>query len=320
MKNYLVVGSGAGLVSALLLAVIVKGTPLAMLLYLLAPIPILIASLASHHRAGLVATVVGSAAIGLAFSPLSGLAFATATGLPAWWLAYLALLGRPGPDGSIEWYPLGRLLGWVALTATLTLLAAALLSTGGDYALFRDNARSVARAVLRLSSARPPEATDASSLRENLVEGVAALVPAFAAQGFTMILAVYLWAAAKAVQMSGRLVRPWPFIPATGMPRVMIGALVLAAALGFANGFVGVFGVALAGSLVAAFALQGLAAIHDRSRGKAGRLGLLVGTYLLLFISQGAVLVALMLFGVADTAFGLRRRPPGAGAGGPGTT
>jgi hypothetical protein len=76
----------------------------------------------------------------------------------------------------------------------------------------------------------------------------------------------------------------------------------------FAPGFVGVFGVALVGAFSAAFALQGLAAFHDRSRGRPGRGLMLFGMYLILFVTQGVALVALTLFGLADTALD-RRRP-----------
>lgn len=316
MNNSLLVGAGAGLVSALLIAVVVKNTPLAILLYLLAPIPILIVSLGWNHRAGLVAAAVGAVAIAVAFSRYSALGFVIGTALPAWWLAYLALLGRPRPDGGMEWYPIGRLLGWIALTATLTLVAAAFLSTGGDYARFHENAREVAREVLRVSLAQRAGTDPDAAGRDAFVDGVATLVPAFAAQGFTVVLAFYVWAAAKAVQLSGRLIRPWPFLPATAMPRFMLGAFALAALLGLLPGFIRVFGMALCGALVAAFALQGLAAIHDWSRGRSGRLGILIGTYLLLLISQGALLLPLLLLGLADSALGRGRRPPPPGGSG----
>jgi hypothetical protein len=57
-----------------------------------------------------------------------------------------------------------------------------------------------------------------------------------------------------------------------------------------------------------AFALQGLAAIHDRTRGKSGRSFILSALYVLIFVTQGILMVALALFGIADTVFGLRRR------------
>src|SRR5215204_5487917 len=101
--NFIVAGIGAGLVSALLTAVVLKATPLAAVLYLLAPIPVLIVSLGWNHRSGLVASAVGGLAIAAFLAPISGLGFAIVTALPAWWLSYLALLGRPGQDGVMEW-------------------------------------------------------------------------------------------------------------------------------------------------------------------------------------------------------------------------
>jgi hypothetical protein len=321
MVNILTVGIGAGLVSALLIAVIVKATPLAVLLYLLAPIPILIAALGWNHRSGLIAAATGGAAMAFVLSPLSGLGFVVTTALPAWWLAYLTLLGRPGPNGALDWYPLGRLLAWIAATAAVTLVAAAIVSTG-DYDAFRDNSRAIAGSLFRGPTGGPSgeDAANAqSSLREQIVESFAVLVPLFAAQGFAAILTFYVWAAAKVVALSGRLPRPWPFLPGVAMPRAVVGVLGLGVVLPMVGGFVGVFGLALVGALTTAFALQGLAAIHDRTRGKPGRAALLFGTYLLVVLSQGAVLVALTLFGLADTVFGLRRRlrAPGAGPSNP---
>jgi hypothetical protein len=40
-----------------------------------------------------------------------------------------------------------------------------------------------------------------------------------AAQGFALILTLYVWFGAKIVAVSGRLPRPWPYIPALLMPR-----------------------------------------------------------------------------------------------------
>src|SRR5690349_9605017 len=181
--NFVATGIGAGLVSALLTAVIVKATPLAAVLYLLAPIPVLIVSLGWDHRSGLIAALVGGIAIALILSPISGLGFAIITALPAWWLSYLALLGRPGPDGAMEWYPIGRLLAWIAATAALTILAAGLISTGGDYGTFDQNARAVADAFVDTQfTTSGSNALDADT-REELVSIFARLTPFLSAQG-----------------------------------------------------------------------------------------------------------------------------------------
>ena len=105
--NFSLSAPAPGLVSALLIAVVAKATPLA-LCCSFAPIP-------SHrdlgwdHRAGLVACP--PAALGDA-SPVAieGIGFAVGTGLPAWWLGYLRLARQGAAERRDDWYPLGRLL------------------------------------------------------------------------------------------------------------------------------------------------------------------------------------------------------------------
>ncbi|KFG68432.1 DUF2232 domain-containing protein [Microvirga sp. BSC39] len=306
--NFVATGIGAGLVSALLTAVIVKATPLAAMLYLLAPIPVLIVSLGWDHRSGLVAALVGGLAIALILSPLSGIGFALITALPAWWLSYLALLGRPGQDGTMEWYPVGRLLAWAAATAALTIIAAGVISTGGDYSAFAQNTREVAEAFVNAQFAATGEGALDAETREQLIAIFSRLTSFLSAQGFVTILALYLWAAGRIVLASKRLPRPWPPVPELVMPRsaalILIGALILANL----GGFMGALGMALSGAFLMAFALQGLAAVHDRTRGKSGRSFLLSAMYVLIFVTQGILMVALALFGIADSTFGLRRR------------
>ena len=103
-----IVGIGAGLVSALLFAVVTTGSPLAIILYSVAPLPIFIAALGWNHRAGLAAAAAGaSPASGSRSRSTGGLVFALIVALPAWWFAYLALLARSDGTGDAEWYPLG---------------------------------------------------------------------------------------------------------------------------------------------------------------------------------------------------------------------
>ena len=307
--NFVLTGIGAGLVSALLTAVVTQATPLAAILYLLSPIPVLIVSLGWNHRAGLIATAVGGAVIAAFLSPLSGLGFAVVTALPAWWLSYLALLGRPNQDGTMEWYPVGRLLVWMAATAALTIVAAGVLTTGGDHAEFHQNAREVSQALVNLQFPQGGKESLDAKLREGVVEWVAQLIPFLSAQGFTIALSLYLYTAAKIVFLSKRLPRPWPDIAMLRMPG-RVGILLIGAALLaflFRSSFIGTFGTALLGALFTAFSIQGLAIVHDRTRGRAFRPIILAGLYVLLFLTQGALMIVLSLFGLADTVFGFRR-------------
>lgn len=322
MTHNLLIGIGAGLVSALLFGVLLKGTALAITLYLLAPLPILIVGLGWSHRAALAAAAAGSLVLMAVIQPFMGLAFAAYIALPAWWLAYLTLLGRETASG-LEWYPTGRLLGWIAATAALAFIAIAVLSSP-NYTAYEAQLQKLSQTIVesRSPSQRPapqtalpetskaaPEAArdDGNVSREEFVDAFATIVPALAAHGLAMLLTFYLWAAARIVGISGRLMRPWPDLPATKMPRACLGILAVAAVLSFAPGYAGVLGVALVGAFTAVFALQGLAAFHDRSRGRPGRGLMLFSMYVVLFVTQGVALIALTLFGLADTALDRRR-------------
>ena len=334
-KDY-AIGVLAGLVSALLFGMLLQATPLAILLYLLSPLPILIVGLGWSHRAGLAAVLVGALALGLIVTPFMGIGFAGYLALPAWWIAYLALLGRPGAaareSGALEWYPTGRLLAWVAGTAALAFVAIAVIAAP-NYETFRTQLTAMSKKVVEAqfkarglptppapptpqqSGETPPPAQEPApvpnesgppDMQSEVATLLATIAPGLAAQGLTILLTFYLWMAARIVRISGRLMRPWPDIPATVMPRGVLAIFAGAIGLSLVPGYPGVLGVALIGSLGAAFALQGLAAFHDRSRGRPARGALLAGLYVILVLTQGAALIALTLFGIADTALARR--------------
>ena len=89
------IGIGAGAAAALLFASVASGSLLSMLLFYLAPLPILIAALGWSHWAALIARRCGALALAAVFGSIFFLAFLAGIGLPAWWLGYLALLARP---------------------------------------------------------------------------------------------------------------------------------------------------------------------------------------------------------------------------------
>lgn len=303
-----IVGIGAGLVSALLFTVVITGSPLALLLSYVAPLPVFIAALGWNHRAGLAAAACGTAAVALVLKIPLGLAFAIGAALPAWWIAYLALLARDNGDGTSEWYPLGRLLVWIAAVATLVTVGGA-LAISSDYETYRSVMTRGLQLVLSGGeglgpSVRLPSGIDAADLAARL----AALVPAAAGASFVPMIVANLWLAAKAVQLSGRLPRPWPFIPATRLPAKAVAALVVGFVLSLMGGFVGLAGAAITGALIAAFGLAGLAAIHDLSRGKPWRMPTLFAVYLALLIMLITVFPFLALLGITDALMDLRRR------------
>src|SRR5712691_11872129 len=114
------IGIGAGAAAALLFASVTSGAWLWVLLFYLAPLPIMIAGLGWSHWSALTAEFTGALALGLAFGPMFFFTFLAGAALPAWWLCYLAMLARPVGNGgaaTLEWYPPGRLVSWAAILA-----------------------------------------------------------------------------------------------------------------------------------------------------------------------------------------------------------
>src|SRR6202165_1919244 len=134
----------AGSASALMFASIVSGALISLLLFYLAPLPLMVAALGWGPLGATIGGIVAAMGLGAIFGLPYCIAFTVAVALPAWWLGHLALLGGPitadVPSGGaphappeLEWYPLGRILLWIAGLAALTTMAA-LLTLGTDAA------------------------------------------------------------------------------------------------------------------------------------------------------------------------------------------
>lgn len=310
MQSYILIGIGAGLVSALLTAVLMTGQMLAVLLFFLAPLPIVIASLGWNHRAGLVATGVGAAALAITFQPKAAVVFVLGTALPAWWFSYLTLLARPSEDGrATEWYPPGMVLAWVAgIVAAMTL--AGIMTLGTDYDTF---VKSFERAVDVITQINPnifsqvPEAGRAA-YKAQLVELIANVAPALSAAFSVLLTAGILILGSRAVLASGRLPRPWPWLPGTMLPSLALVVLALSLIGSALGGFAGIAARVVAAAFAAAYALQGLATVHALTWGATGRFAVLFGLYLVSAIFGGWPLILAALVGVAEAFLNLRAK------------
>src|SRR5271154_4963883 len=133
----------AGCASALMFASMISGVLISLLLFYLAPLPLMVAALGWGPLSATIGGIAAATVLGTIFGLPYCIAFVVTVALPAWWLGHLALLGRPiaggipPGDGSppaapaLEWYPVGRILLWVAGFAALTTMTA-LLTLGTD--------------------------------------------------------------------------------------------------------------------------------------------------------------------------------------------
>jgi hypothetical protein len=305
MTQLILIGIAAGAATAVLFASVASGSLFSVLLFYLAPLPILIAALGWSHWAALVAAVFASISLAAVFGPFLFAAFLLGIGLPAWWLGYLALLARPTgqPEpNDMEWYPVGHLVVWSAILGALIVIAA-LLNFGIAEEGFRAALRSGLERVLKMQARAKEQSVDINRLIDFLV---IALPPA-AAVLTTITNVLNLWLASRVVSVSGRLKRPQPDLTEMQFPSyapLLTGAVIAGS---FLPGFVGTASGVLAASLLMAYAILGFAVLHNITRGVGSRILLLGGAYASVLVLGWPALLMMML-GLADAALDIRGR------------
>src|SRR5215467_7396383 len=85
----------AGAASALMFASIVSGALISLVLFYLAPLPLMVASIGWGPLSAAIGGIAAAAGLGVIFGLPYCIAFAATVALPAWWLGHLVLLGRP---------------------------------------------------------------------------------------------------------------------------------------------------------------------------------------------------------------------------------
>lgn len=296
---------GAGVTSAVLIAVATTHTLAGLVLAQLAPLPIMIVGLSFPPPVGAAAALIGAGAIALSSGPLSGLLFLVFSTLPAWLLARLAVrhrmsapaAGAPGsaPAGVPEtsWTPVSTLaLALVAASCVPVLLAgAALIWRFGGYG------HALARASRAVS-----KVLDGTPLPGDIaVDTVVQIAPVAMAVTGVLVLGINLWLAARSTQLSGWLARPWPNLPdGLRLPRAAVGAFVVVGVAVLLPDPFGLAAAVAAGALGMAFAFEGLAAVHVLTRRLPARAALLAGVYLAILAVEPWPLLALVLAGCID--------------------
>lgn len=244
--------------------------------------------------------------------------------LPAWWLGHLALLGRPVAHGvtahgvppgngaapvapDLEWYPVGRILLWIAGFAALTTMAA-LLTLGADAATITGALR---RGLLRIIGQSDPASSGEIDQR---IDALVTIAPAAAAVVAMLTLTLNLWLSAKITATSGRLHRPWPDLKSAALPPMTLAASCVALAFCFAGGLPAILAQIVTAAIMMAYALTGFAVLHTLTLALKNRAIWLCCTYALVMVIGWPVL-AMVILGLADAIFGFRqrylqRRPP----------
>src|SRR4029079_16938889 len=99
MMTFALIALIAGIASALMFASIVSGALISLVLFYLAPLPLMVAALGWGPLSAASGGIAASIGLGAIFGIPLCIAFAVAIALPAWWLGHLVLLGRPVSAG-----------------------------------------------------------------------------------------------------------------------------------------------------------------------------------------------------------------------------
>ena len=302
----------AGCAAALMFASIISGALISLLLFYLAPLPLMVAAIGWGPLSATIGGIGAAIGLGAIFGIPYCIAFVVMVALPAWWLGHLALLGRPltggissGNGGSpvapdLEWYPVGRILLWITGFAALTTMAA-LLTLGTDADAITGTMR---RGLLRIFGSG--DAAYSGEI-EQFINALVALAPAAAAIVTTMTLTLNLWLAAKITATSGRLHRPWPDLKSTALPPLTLVILFVAIACCFIGGLPAILALIVATALIMAYAFTGFAVLHTLTLALKNRALWLSCAYTVVIVFSWPVLVIAAL-GLADAVFGFRQR------------
>lgn len=316
MQIAALIGIGAGLASAMLYASAWTGTVLGLfVLFFLSPMPVAIAGLGWGWGAGTIAAAAGAVAVVVAGGIRSGLVYLIAIGAPAAVFSYFALLNRPADaDGTVEWYPVGRIIAWATLWSALAATAA-LLSIGTDAETIRTALLDLLNKTFFAGNMGPGGTKLTPEQKANFAALMTAFLPwAFATTWFTVAM-LNMWAAGHVTARSGRLARPWPELSHINLPPGMAIAFGIAVLGMMSSDMLGLVASCFASALLFAFMLVGLGIIHRYTRGYAIRPVLLTIVYAgLLFLPPFSNLLVAFV-GLSEPL--LRNRAPPAPPFGP---
>jgi hypothetical protein len=299
------IAMAAGCASALMFASVISGALISVLLLYLAPLPLMVAALGWGPLCATIGGITAATVLGLVFGLPFCIAFAVAVALPAWWLGHLALLGRPvaaegsaaNDDTALEWYPVGRILFWIVIFATIAITAL-LLTMGTDGPTIKNTMRSAWAHLLESAGL---------ALNDRGLDALVILAPAAATVVVMMALTLNLWLAAKITATSGRLHRPWPDLKSTALPPMTLAALCVAIAFCFSGGLLAIVAQIATVALMIGYVLTGFAALHTLTLALKNR-ALWLGCVYLIVVAFIWAVFAIAVLGIADAVLGLRQR------------
>jgi hypothetical protein len=300
MARAWIIPAGAGVLSALLFLAVAVGSPGALILGYLAPLPLfamgLGAGLISAATAGATATALVGAIAGL----IPAVTFAALLVAPAVVLIRQALLSRIDAGGKLEWYPSGRLVVWLIGIGACLFVAAILFVSGGRSV--EERLRGVFASALSAYVGAAPAAQ-----MQPLVDLLSGYPSIIVVSWLAMVAVNGVLAQGLLVRFKHNL-RPSPAVGGIELPRAVGAITALAAALAvLANGWLEFIGRNLLVMLGLAFFVAGLGVVHGLIKPGGQRIVVLVGFYMFVLVFGWPILLVAVV-GFVDHWVHFRRR------------
>ena len=306
MVQIALVGIGAGLASALLFVSPFGGTMLALPLFILSALPVAIAGLAWGSLAAFVAAAAAAVTIGVAIAIPAGAIHLVLFGAPMAWGCRIAWLSRTDEStGTVEWFPIGRILLHGAAATAAGLIIVGVIIGYDPAALTGELTAALTSWVAQSPDAGP--APTAAELEPFVRFNVVAM-PFTTGSLLVIFFVLNLWLGARIAEAAGRLARPRDRLWTAVLPNSAVAVFIVAMALALVPGAVGYAAGAVAGTFGGALALIGLAVIHATTFENTVRVLILVAVYVVLVFFGGLPIILLTLLGIAEAFFQFRAR------------
>lgn len=316
MTRSLIFGSLAGLASAVLVLTAASG-PLGIMLGYLAPLPLFLAGLTHGVTAVGIAGVVGTLVSGFN-GLLAGSVYLATFAAPVAVVVRQALLARPATEAAtgadvsdgLEWYPVGRLVLWLA-GWSLGLFGIALLLTADREGGLPEMLQPLLTQFLSAMQQGAGQGADLEAMAKRL----ALLMPAVFGVSWLVMMTINGTLAQGMAVLLKQNRRPTPLYRSFTLSRSLAVALVAAiVAAAVLPGDVAFIGGTVAAILAFPFFLQGLAVVHGLAA-KASLPGLVLAAFYAALVVAGALVgILVVILGFIEEWAGFRRRFAGAGA------
>ncbi|ALG71412.1 membrane protein [Azospirillum thiophilum] len=300
----LVVAVGGGLVSAFFYLSVMFGGMGALILGYLAPLPLFLTGLWLGAPAVMLAGLAGTAAVMLGTSGgmLVALSYLVTGAAPAILVVRQSLLARSLEDGTLEWYPPGRVLVGLTGMGMAALLAAVILTLDQPGGLEGLMQQTLARVVEPAFRAQGQPAPDPEAF------WVAAVLPGLVAVSWLVMTIVNAVLAQGVLMRFGRNRRPAMRLDQLELPNWLVPLFAVAVVVAsIAPGTFGFLAANIALLLAVPFAFAGLSVVHVFASRRSARTLILVGFYMMLFLFGWPILLLVGL-GMIEQWIGLRRR------------